>query len=195
MLVVETIARIRREHFVKGKTIKEIARDLGVSRNTARRVLRSGETSFESERTVQLRPKLGRCTAALDALLEGNATKPAREQLTLIRIYEELRGRGYDGGYDAVRRYAGRWAKDRGHATAAAYVPFKSYDELNAWLTDKCIAYTKAHLHPELTGQTIWEVFEAERLKLVPYAGLECVKAPTPARMADSGEQGNGGGS
>ena len=40
MLVVETIARIRREHFVKGKTIKEIARDLGVSRNTVRRVLR-----------------------------------------------------------------------------------------------------------------------------------------------------------
>jgi transposase-like protein len=27
--VVETIARIRREHFVKGETIKEIARDLG----------------------------------------------------------------------------------------------------------------------------------------------------------------------
>ena len=28
---------------------------------------------------------------------------PFREQLTLIRIFEELRGRGYDGGYDAVR--------------------------------------------------------------------------------------------
>ena len=27
--------------------------------------------------------------------------------LTLIRIFEELRGRGYGGGYDAVRRYAG----------------------------------------------------------------------------------------
>jgi hypothetical protein len=25
MLIVETIARIRREHFIKGKTIKEIA--------------------------------------------------------------------------------------------------------------------------------------------------------------------------
>jgi hypothetical protein len=46
MLVVETVARIRREHFVKGKTIKEIARDLGVSRNTVRRVLRSGETDM-----------------------------------------------------------------------------------------------------------------------------------------------------
>jgi hypothetical protein len=42
MLVVETIARIRREHFIKGKTIKEIARDLKVSRNTVRKVLGCG---------------------------------------------------------------------------------------------------------------------------------------------------------
>jgi transposase len=123
MLVVETVARIRREHFVKGKTIKEIARDLGVSRNTVRKVLRSGETSFEDERNVQPRPKLGRWTSELDELLESNAAKPAREQLTLIRIFEELRGRGYDGGYDALRRYARRWAKQHGEATAAAYVP------------------------------------------------------------------------
>jgi transposase len=308
MLVLETIARIRREHFIKGKTIKEIARDLRVSRNTVRKVLRSGETSFEYERDVQPRPKLGRLTEVLDALLAGNAAKPAREQLTLIRVFEELRERGYDGGYDAVRRYARRWAKERGQATAAAYVPltfapgeayqfdwsyevvllsgvtvtvkvahvrlchsrmmfvraypresqemvfdahdrafalfkgtcrrgiydnmktavetvfvgkdrlynrrflqmcshylvepvactpasgwekgqvenqvglvrerfftprlrFKNYNELNAWLTDKCIAYAKVHRHPELTEQTIWEVFEAERGKLVPYAG------------------------
>src|SRR5690349_12011612 len=303
MLVVETIARIRREHFIKGKTIKEIARDLKVSRNTVRKVLRSGETSFEYERQVQPRPKLGRWASELDRLLAANAAKPAREQLTLIRIFEELRGRGYDGGYDAVRRYARRWSKERGQSTAAAYVPlsfapgeayqfdwshevvllsgttvivkvahvrlchsrmlfvraypretqemvfdahdrafalfkgtcgrgiydnmktavdaifvgkgrlynrrfvqmcshylvdpvactpasgwekgqvenqvglvrerfftprlrFKSYDELNAWLLDKCIAYVKAHRHPELIDQTIWEVFEAERPKL-----------------------------
>src|SRR5438552_3386611 len=48
---------------------------------------------------------------------------------------------------------------------------FKTLDELNAWLLDKCIAYAKAHHHPELTEQTVWEVFEAERPKLVPYAG------------------------
>ena len=84
---------------------------------------RSGETSFAYERDVQPRPKLGRWTAELDELLEGNTTKPFREQLTLIRIFEELRGRGYDGGYDAVRRYARRWAKERGQSTAAAYVP------------------------------------------------------------------------
>src|SRR6516165_9183030 len=49
--------------------------------------------------------------------------KPLRERLTLIRLFEELRGRGYEGGYDAVRRYARRWAKERGQATAAAFVP------------------------------------------------------------------------
>ncbi|MGX1050557.1 transposase [Bradyrhizobium japonicum] len=308
MLVVETIARIRREHFIKGKTIKEIARDLKVSRNTVRKVLRSGETSFEYERQVQPRPKLGRWAVELDGLLAANAAKSAREQLTLIRIFEELRGRGYDGGYDAVRRYARRWSKERGQSTAAAYVPlsfapgeayqfdwshevvllsgttvvvkvahvrlchsrmlfaraypretqemvfdahdrafalfkgtctrgiydnmktavetifvgkgrlynrrflqmcshylvdpvactpasgwekgqvenqvglvrerfftprlrFKNLDELNAWLLDKCITYAKAHRHPELVDQTIWDVFEVERPRLVPYAG------------------------
>ena len=73
MLIVETIARIRREHFIKGKTIKEIARDLRVLRNTVRKVLRSGETSFEYERVVQPQPKLGRWAAELDGLLAANA--------------------------------------------------------------------------------------------------------------------------
>src|SRR5207237_2068938 len=122
MLIVETIARIRRKQFIKGKTIKESARDLKVSRNTVRKVLRSGETSFEYERAVQPRPKLGRWASELDGLLIANVAKSAREQLTLIRIFEELRGRGYDGGYDAVRRYARRWSQERGQSTAAAYV-------------------------------------------------------------------------
>jgi hypothetical protein len=47
----------------------------------------------------------------------------------------------------------------------------KSYDELNAWLMDQCIAYAKAHRHPELRDRTIWEAFEAERPSLVAYAG------------------------
>ena len=38
MVIVETIGRVRREHFVKGKTIKEIARELKISRNTVRKI-------------------------------------------------------------------------------------------------------------------------------------------------------------
>jgi hypothetical protein len=50
-----------------------------MSRNTVRKVLRSGETSFEYERDVQPRSKLGRWTTELDELLEGSTTKPLSE--------------------------------------------------------------------------------------------------------------------
>jgi len=123
MLVVETIGRIRREHFVKGKSIKEIVRALKVSRNTVRKILRSGATSLEYQRLVQPRPKLGAWHDDLSRMLLANEGKPARERLTLIRIFEELRELGYEGSYDAVRRYAQKWRAERGAATAEAYVP------------------------------------------------------------------------
>jgi transposase len=123
MLIVETIGRIRREHFVQGKTIRQIARDLRLSRNTVRKVLRSAETAFFYGREVQPRPKLGGWTEDLDRLLARNADAPVRERMTLIRIFEELRTLGYEGGYDAVRRYARTWAKANASATASAFVP------------------------------------------------------------------------
>ena len=92
-------------------------------RNTVRKVLRSDETSFSYERQVQPRPKLGRWKEQLDRLLAANVEAPARERLTLIRIFEELRALGYDGGYDAIRRYARSWAKANASATADAFVP------------------------------------------------------------------------
>jgi hypothetical protein len=53
----------------------------------------------------------------------ANAEAPSRERPTLIRIFEELRALRYDGGYDAVRRYARRWSKAHSSAIASAYVP------------------------------------------------------------------------
>ncbi len=49
-------------------------------------------------------------------------TPPGRERLTLIRLFEELRGLGYDGGYDAVRRYARIWSGNT-RESAGAFVP------------------------------------------------------------------------
>jgi transposase len=103
---VDTIERVRREFFVRGRSLKEISRDLHVSRNTVRKIVRSGATAFEYERRVQPRPKIGPLQDELDELLAVNAARPARERLSWTRIYEELRGLGYEGGYDAVRRYA-----------------------------------------------------------------------------------------
>ena len=120
---MDTIARVRREHFVRGKTIKQIVRELHVSRNTVRKILRSGSTAFDYERTVQPQPRLGPWRAELERLLAANAARPCRERLTLMRIFEELRGLGYAGGYDAVRRFAVSWRRGENAATAAAFVP------------------------------------------------------------------------
>ena len=59
MLVVETIAKIRRAYFSQGKSIKEICRDLQVSRKVVRKVIRSNATEFHYERSRQPRPKIG----------------------------------------------------------------------------------------------------------------------------------------
>jgi hypothetical protein len=46
MLIVETIAKIRRAYFVQKKSIKAIWRELGASRKVVRKVLRSDATEF-----------------------------------------------------------------------------------------------------------------------------------------------------
>ena len=98
---METIARIRRAYFVKGKPIKEIVREVKVSRNTVRKVIRSGATAFRYERRVQPMPKLGPWRDELDRMLEANEGKGRRERLRVRRLYEALADLGYDGGYDA----------------------------------------------------------------------------------------------
>ena len=123
MLVVETIAKMRRLALTQGMPIKAICRELGISRKVVRKVLRGGETAFSYERTTQPRPKLGPWQDQLDGILLANDAKPSRERLTLIRIYEDLRDQGYEGGYDAVRRYARKWSKERGSVSTEAYVP------------------------------------------------------------------------
>ena len=93
MLIVETIAKIRRAFFVQGKPIKAICRELRVSRKVVRKVIRSEATEFRYEREAQPLPKIGPWRDRLDQVLLANEGKAARERLTLIRLFEELRGR------------------------------------------------------------------------------------------------------
>ena len=72
MLVVETIAKIRRAYFSQGKAIKEICRDLHVSRKVVRKVIRSNATEFHYERSRQPLPRVGPWREQLEALLDEN---------------------------------------------------------------------------------------------------------------------------
>jgi hypothetical protein len=61
---------------------------------------------------------------------------------------------------------------------------FRSYEEMNAWLLDRCVAHAKAHRHPEMRDRTVWSAFEAERPALVPYAGRFDGFHSTPAAVS-----------
>jgi hypothetical protein len=96
---------------------------VSLSRKVVRKVIRSDATEFRYERGRQPLPRIDPWRKQLDETLLANEGKPSRERLTLIRMFEELRGLGYEGSYDAVRRYAKKWRIERGGATAEAYVP------------------------------------------------------------------------
>ncbi|WP_264818284.1 IS21 family transposase, partial [Acidomonas methanolica] len=123
MLVVETVGKIRRAYFVQGMAIKAISRELRISRETVRKVIRSEETEFCYRRKEQPLPRIGPWQEMLCELLEENEKRLPRERLTLIRLFEDLRGLGYEGGYDAVRRYGRSWQRAHEVRQQAAYVP------------------------------------------------------------------------
>ena len=148
MLVVETIARIRRDHLVRGVPIKKIARDLRVSKNTVRKVVRGDETSYSYERKIQPMPKLGPWVGELERRLEANEKKPRRDRFSLLRIHEDLLALGYGGGYDAVRRYARTWRRRwRLLSPSQGFVPL-SFDPGEAYQFDW------SHEYARLSGVT-----------------------------------------
>jgi len=120
---VETIARVRRDHFVHGKGIKQITRERRLSRNTVRKILRGDETAFEYNRPAPPRPKLEAFVERLEALLEANEKRPKRDRHRLTRIFDDLRREGFEGGYDSVRRFAQNWRRARKGGVAQAFVP------------------------------------------------------------------------
>ena len=60
---------------------------------------------------------------ALTEILEKQAKLPRRERRSTQRLFEELRGQGYDGAHDSVHRFTRTWREERARAPKHAYVP------------------------------------------------------------------------
>lgn len=122
MLVLETVVRNRREH-AGGRSM---ARDLRLSRKVVRKAIRAPEAEFTYRRACSGCRGLGSFQERPDALLAGNEARPRRDRMRMTRIRDLLLREGFDGSYDAVRRYATRWRdeqrKDAGDG-AAAFIP------------------------------------------------------------------------
>ena len=120
---MDLIGEIRRAYFEQRRPIKEIVRTLAVSRATVRRVIRSQKTEFKYERGVQPVPKLGEWVGVLSEILEKEVKLPRRDRRSTQRLFEELRGRGYDGAHDSVHRFVKAWREERARVPAQAFVP------------------------------------------------------------------------
>src|SRR5258706_609969 len=131
MVTVETIGRIRRAFLVDHKPIRQIVRELRVSRKTVRKAIRGSSTEFRYDRQAQPQPRLGEFVARLDGLLEANSKRPARERLTARRLFELLRAEGYQGAYDSVQRHARAWRRARSQQAAVCillwFAPGEAY--------------------------------------------------------------------
>jgi len=101
MIGVDLIGRIRRAYFEQHQPIKEIVRTLSVSRATVRKVIRGQETEFKYARRAVC-AEAGAWIPVLTETLEQEARLPRRERRSTQRLFEELRGRGYDGAHDSV---------------------------------------------------------------------------------------------
>ena len=68
-------------------------------------------------------PVLGPHMDQLKDILQKEAQLPAHKRQTSKKIYGLLQNEGYEGGYDAVRRYISNWKKQQGTGMKNAYIP------------------------------------------------------------------------
>ena len=116
---------IRTAHRVYGKSIKQISRETGHSRNTIRRVLK-GEHSNYKNRKQQPFPVLGPYLTVIDRWLKEDTDCPPKQRHTATRIAQRLKNEhGYTGGFSTVCRYV-REAKLRiGIGKQRAFIPLE----------------------------------------------------------------------
>ena len=119
---METIRKIRNARHRDHKPIREIARDLNLSRNTVRNILRSDVTELHYERNVQPMPKLEAFKASLTRMLEEESRKPKKQRRSALLLFEQLQREGFAGGYDTVRRFVKRWKQEE-QEPVKAFVP------------------------------------------------------------------------
>jgi hypothetical protein len=113
MLTMETVLKVRLAAKREGQSVRGVARQYRLSRNTVRRYLRSGEVEPRHRRQQEVKPKLGPYLADLEQLLGEDAELPTSHRRSALLLFEELQRRGYQGAYDSVRRHVQAWKRER----------------------------------------------------------------------------------
>lgn len=123
MLIVETIAKIRRMHYVQNKGFKTIARELSLSKNTVREVIRKNKTSLHYHRQQLHYPALEAYKERLVERLQSDTKGPVRFRRTAKKYYEELTLEGYKGQYGAVNNFVNAWKRNQSASAHTGFIP------------------------------------------------------------------------
>ena len=119
---METIRKIRFAYHRDKRPIRQIARDMNLSRNTVRSIIRSDVTELHYERKIQPRPKLELYKERLNSALNEDWSKPAKHRRSAQLLFEMLQREGFTGGYDTVRRFVKKWRQQE-QGVSKAFVP------------------------------------------------------------------------
>ena len=103
---MEIYGRVRRAVCVEGRSQRAVAREFGLSRDTVRKMLQYAvPPGYQRQQPIQ-RPKLGPWIGVIDAILNDDKQRPAKQRHTAKRIFERLREEhGFTGGYTIVKDY------------------------------------------------------------------------------------------
>ena len=109
MYGVEVYATVRQLVFLRGLSRREVARRLGISRDSIAKMCRyEAPPGYVRSHPVR-RPKLGPMIGVIDAILEADETAPVKQRHTAKRIWQRLRDEhGFAGGYTTVKDYVRR---------------------------------------------------------------------------------------
>jgi AcrR family transcriptional regulator len=105
---VALLGIIRRWHIRDQVPLREIARRLGISRNTVRRYLRS-ETIEPAYAERRSKRAIDQYAFQLSAMLKTEAARSRKQRRTLKQIHEDLKELGFEGSYDRVAAFARTW--------------------------------------------------------------------------------------
>lgn len=107
MIPVEERAIIRHAYYIEHKTIRQIARERNVARQTVRKALESATASYTRSRPRPA-PILGPYQARLDELLTANERLPRKQRYTAHKMFTLIQAEGYRGSESRVRVYVGQ---------------------------------------------------------------------------------------